>query len=542
MSTKGILFQKNTPPSGVSTSADSTSALILNGFAVSGKLNTGQVYTLRSERDAKALGITAEYDKSNAVLVFYHIKEFYRKTRNRPGTKLFLMIVPMGVTLVQMIEDVDLVYSKKTLIDAKSEIKQISFGFNPDEETATGGNIEIIEIGEDGDKITISIATGATTLLLASLIKTADVTTPALMAGALRAIINEGTSLHGFTAAGATSNVLLSAPRGYGDQLNDQGLSVDTTGDIDYNITQFENGVGYSPALVNQMAADSFNAIAKAQALYDWAFAQAMPCQIICEGKAFTNPVSTSQDLHNLPGNVDAKNVTLCIGQDWNKAEELPLYYKHAAIGTLLGDVAARKVNESVAWVEIGQLQSVAEGAWLNAGLSNHQTIDSVKEDWEILDQNGYVFPQRYANVDGIFWNNDWTCAKLSRNGEGNKILTFSEGGETFVIESRIYLGRTADKSIRLVYAKLIPKVKSPQVVNPTTGKLPQGTLIAFKTLGESAITEAMSDEVSGQNLYVDPDSDLFNSPQALNCALRIVPYGIADIIKVNFGLTTKIA
>jgi hypothetical protein len=542
MSVKGIIFNKQTPQSGVATSADSTSGMILGGVAVSGTLALNTKYKLRSVRDAIALGITEDYDKANAVLVYYHISEFYRRTRKKPGTVLYIMIVAQTVTLPQMIDDTGAVYAKKLLTDAKSEIKQLGFGFNPTETTATGGNFLFTAIGADNDTAVFKLTIGSTVLILGSYKKVSGDSTVALVATAVRAAINLLTPVHGFVAAGTAANVLLTAPKGYGDLLSTgTPLSVTIVGTIAATVTQFTGGAGYAPTVTNNMAADSFTAIANAQLLYDWAFNAGMPCQMIIEGKKFTGTAATAQDLHNLPSGADAPNTSLVVGQDWDWADTLPLYYCHAAVGTKLGDVAMRNVNENTGWVEVGDLTSVAEESWINAGFSSHAKIDTLKEDWDILDGLGYIFPITYPNLDGIYWNNDWTCAKLARDGNGNLILSQMIDGVKYLFESRIYLGRTIDKAIRQVYAALIKDVKSPQAVDPATGKLPTGVITYFKKKGENAIDDSMTNQISGRKVFIDPDSDLLNAPQQLLTSIEVVPYGNVDSIKVNIGITNRI-
>jgi len=527
MAIGGVKVIKSSPSSQVSLTGDNISGLILNGVATAG-LALGTVYSINGTFDAKALGLSDAYDKANGVLVYYHIKEFYRRTKNKAGTKLWFMLVATSVTLPVMVEDAGIVYAKKLINTAKGEIKQLGFGFNPAETKATGGNVNFTAVGADGDTVAVRITFDSKTITLGSFTKTAAESTATLLAVAVRAAINENTATHGFVAAGSTSNVALTAPAGYGASINGGSvLNLLINGTIAGTVTQFSSGVGYSPTLLNGYDTNLITAIAKAQALAVWAFEKGMGCQMILEGKAFV-PSAGSQDLGNID-DVVAPKVTVVSGQDYDKADVLPMWYKHAAIGTFLGDVAAREINQNPAWTEVGDLTDAANAGWLRAGFSNHTLIEEVQEIWDTLDDKRGIFPITYPLSDGIYWNNDYTCVTPETDEDG------------FINENTIHYGRTADKAARVLYAALFNDIKSTQKVDPTTGKLSIGTIHYFKGKCENRIDREMSNQISGRSVYVDPDSDLIAPPKTLNISFTIVPDGSADTIKVNLGLAKSI-
>lgn len=536
MSTKGVIIDKATPKTGVSTSADSTIGMVLTGVATSNLL-LGQTYKITSIADAKKLGLNPAYDKANGVLVYQHIKDFYDGTVNKPGSVIYLMLVAQNISLPSIIDDTGNIYAHKLLIDAKGEIKNIFFGFSPSETVATGGNILFTSVGAAGDIVKPTITVAGKVIVLCEYSVQAGDTTATLLATSVRAAINAKTYLHGFSAAGGTGNVALAAPKGYGATLNGGTvLAISITGTVAATLTQFSAGAGYVPTIVNGMDQDSFNAIAKGQALYNYAFSAAMPCNVHIEGKSFT-PSSSGQDLHSLPGGLDAKNVHLIVGQDWDKADELPQYNNYAAIGKWAGMVAAREVNENPAWVQEGNLTNVVDGTWINGGFSNHSKIETFKDIWDTIDNLGYIFPLTYANSDGVYWNDDWSCAKLSRDGNGDLILVDDQG---FLYESQLHLSRVADKMGRIAYATLLPYVKSTQKVDPETGKLSSGTVMYFKKIAEANVDKLMGDQISGRSVFVDPDSDLFNA-RTLNVSYTVQPDGSVGSILVQLALKSSI-
>ena len=361
---------------------------------------------------------------------------------------------------------------------------------------------------------------------LGSYTKTSGETTVALLAANIRAVINERTSVHGFEAAGSAANVDLTPPKGYGASLNGGSvLSTTIVGAITNTITQFSSGVGYAPTLLDGNDQDTYTAGLKAQALYDWAVERIMPCQMIVEGKS-TVPSSASRDLATL----DCDKVTIVSGQDYDKADELPMWWKHAAVGTKLGTVAAREINENTGWVEVGNLtdEKRTPARFLRAGFSNHTLVEAVKEIWDVLDDKKYIFPITYPLSDGYFWNNDYTCAPVLIDDEGN------------INEHNIRYGRTADKAARAIYVALFNDIKSPQPVDPATGKLPSGIILNFQGKAERRIDLEMENQISGRKVTVDPNSDLLIAKQ-LDVYFKVVPYGSTDTILVYVGLAKTI-
>jgi hypothetical protein len=417
MSVKGVIVRKKIPPSGVRTTADGISGLVAHAVAVPSTFVLGTTYKLFSLRDAESLGITEAYDNTNNLLLWYHIKEYYEETSLDAGTPLYIMGVAQSITFVAMVEDTAVIYGKKIMLDAKGEIKQLAYAYNP---------------------------------------------------------------------------------------------------------------TVYTPTLLNGVDTDLITAVGKAQLLHDYSVDNAMPLVVILEGKnGFLTPAAM-QDFRAIAG-VKAPNVAVCFGQDFDKADAKPIWNKHAAIGTLLGSVAARRVNESCAWVEVGNIQDVPRNRWVKPAFSNHILIDFNKADWQLLENKSVIFPITYAGLDGVFWNSDYTCDNPISDTEG------------YLNEWNLTYGRTLNKAIRSVYAALLPSVKSPQPVNPNTGKLDIGVIALFKAKALARIDSDMANEISGRDVFIDKDSDLINSPRELKAGVVVVPFGSTDSIRVDVALKKSI-
>jgi hypothetical protein len=286
--------------------------------------------------------------------------------------------------------------------------------------------------------------------------------------------------------------------------------------------------VDYVPTILDGMDEDVWNAIPKAQALVDWAFDKMYPTRVIIEGRSFTPNGAAAGDLRDID-DVKAPNVHIVVAQDYDYAEKDALLNKYAAVGTVLGTVASANVHENIGWVEKFNLTDAGSGRWLNAGFSNHTDAMAAQDNWELIDQKGYIFAMKYPRVDGFRWNNDHACTPIEVDAEGS------------MNEAYILFGRTMDNVVLSVFSALIGRVKSPQPVDPTTGKLPLAVIVDFKTRGEKQIDQDLAGKISGREVLVDKNSNLLPPSETLNLAVKCVPYGSAQSIKVKVGLVRNL-
>ena len=287
---------------------------------------------------------------------------------------------------------------------------------------------------------------------------------------------------------------------------------------------------------LNGFPEDVFGSIQLGQQLYDWAFSTFRPCQVILEGRDFNVANAASAlDLRNITINdqvLEAFKVSVCIAQDWKFADELDsIRKKMADLGTMLGSIAKKAVNENIGEVEGGNLVDVTNNKWLVAGLSNHQTVAGWDSQLEALDSKGYVFAISYTGIAGYYWNNDHTCTPIKKDKEG------------YFNEYTISYGRTHDKAVRDLRTCLLPKVKSTQPVDPNTGKLPQALVTYFERLADDDVFNTMAAEglITAGKTTVDPNSDLIISPRELKVSFVLVPTGQIDEIKGTINLKTSI-
>lgn len=287
---------------------------------------------------------------------------------------------------------------------------------------------------------------------------------------------------------------------------------------------------------IDGLPADIHSSILLAQQLYEWAYSTFRPCQICLEGRDFhASNAASALDLRNIliSGQVlEAFKVSVCIAQDWKFADGLDaVRQKMADLGTMLGSIARKAVNENIGEVRGGNLVDTTNNKWLIAGLSNHQTIAGWDSQLESLDAKGYIFAISYTGTSGYYWNNDHTCTPIKKDADG------------YFNEYTISYGRAHDKAVRDLRTCLIPEVKSTQPVDSTTGKLPQAMVTYYERLADDAVFNKMAAEglITAGKTTVDSESNLLISPRELHVSFVIVPTGQIDEIKGFINLKTSI-
>jgi hypothetical protein len=115
-------------------SEDNISGMVMQGVATTATLTTQalallQIVELNGVSDAEGYGLNDLYDETNKVLVYHHIKRFFK--RNKSAT-LYLMLVSQTTTLTQICDKAQPYL--KTLLSSSAtlgKIKQVAVCLNP---------------------------------------------------------------------------------------------------------------------------------------------------------------------------------------------------------------------------------------------------------------------------------------------------------------------------------------------------------------------------------------------------------------------------
>ena len=255
---------------------------------------------------------------------------------------------------------------------------------------------------------------------------------------------------------------------------------------------------------------------------------------VLLEGKAAATPVSVT----NLPDlrSLTAPQVSVIFGHDPAIAKLDAAYKLYAAIGSALGMLAVRKVNENIGSVRIQNppadsrirsdypLTDTAKGRWLSASLSDGTPMQNLsKTDLKTLTDKGYIYAAAYEGYGGIFFSHSPTCTtKTSDYG---------------YIENN----RTWNKAARLVRQTLLPEVKGVVQKDPQTGFIKSTTISYWQGLLNRALEQmVIGEEISGFRAFIDHRQSI-RPEHSLKVKIHIVKDEIAFEFEVDLGYTQKL-
>lgn len=405
---------RTNPPS------DSVFGIVFGGVAVSGLAQLNQPYRLLSPEDAEVIGINSAYDANNEVLVYYHIKEFFRLA---PDAELYIMLVEQSNT--------------QTAIS----------------DTATGSLRTLILSNEAERKI-----------------------------------------------------------KYLGIVLNPSGT--------------------YAPTITDNIDADVLTAISKAQELIDDLLeSEIFVDGIVLEGRNFGASINTAHNLRAL----NKGNVSVCIGADKGVQELDAKYTGTASVGSVLGMLAIRQVNENLGSVDIinkpaskkgNESYSLSDGiVWNSPILSGGTQVGTLtKNQIQDLTNKGYIFAGTYEGFGGVYFNSSPTCTAKSSD-------------YAFIENNRVW-----NKAARIIRATLIPKMKSVLKKDTTTGFIRPTATASLKAMCDAALKKQLVDinECSGAEVFINPNQTVdTDNPLVINA--RVVLDDIIHEMVINLGLTTQL-
>lgn len=246
------------------------------------------------------------------------------------------------------------------------------------------------------------------------------------------------------------------------------------------------------------------------------------------------NNLPTVLDFINQPiTNNDASRVSVVIGAD-------PLISKiqdgYAAIGSVLGMLSVRRVNESLGSVDIEVKPDYAKGRssysltdkgrnrWLSASLQNGTAISSLTTNEKAaLENSGYIFAGSYSGFAGIYFTPGFTA-------------TLANDDYHFIENNRVW-----NKSARALRTALLPRVLGNLLKDPTTGYIREIEAKELEALAQDSLQSMeAAQEISGFSVFIDPKQEL-TQDVALKVQAQIVANSIVFEIAIDLGLTNQI-
>lgn len=229
---------------------------------------------------------------------------------------------------------------------------------------------------------------------------------------------------------------------------------------------------------------------------------------------------------------LNAPNVSLVGLQDPDIAKLDDAYAKYAAVGTILGSRAVRKVNEDIGSTDIinkpdfakGQevypISDTVKGRFLSVSLSDGTDVKGLSQpEKDRLTTNGYIYGGKYQGFSGVYLNTEPTCVAIESD--------YSFGNNNGVWNK-------AARGIRLA---LLPKVKSILKRDKTTGQLKSYSVSTLELLAEKPIKKMISDnEISSGEIYISSEQNP-SDQTPLKVKASITKDGIVFNFEVELGL-----
>lgn len=451
---------------------------------------------------------------------------------------------------------------------------------------STGDTVKIVVT--EPNPVTTSNPTGTTAYTLCEYTQAAGDTTDTLLAVSVVAAINANSyltatgSLTGYTATNSAGVITLIARQGIGIGLNSgTPIATTVTGTLTATITQqFGTGTGgatagvyskkavwhyqvseffranptgvlwvgftatpsatyaevvtlgdaaegaikqyavFDPTVTNVATFTSNGTILQARAVD--LFGQYNPAGSI----VYAANIKAISDLSTLQNQQTKSNyyISLVIMQD-GAAAGAQLYINSGIsitnVGCVLGTISKAQVNQDIG--EIGAFNITDDTEMAVPAFANGQRVSAVASNLlDQLDSYRYIFATKQPNITGTYIVNDWTSITATSP------------------YYRISRNRTMSKAVRLIYANVVPLLKSQIQLNPD-GTITQVSIAKFAGAIIPVQTQMRNaNELSNLRITIDSAQNIISEGKIV-IGVAIQPTITADFIEVKMSFTAKI-
>lgn len=272
-----------------------------------------------------------------------------------------------------------------------------------------------------------------------------------------------------------------------------------------------KDATGYTATITDGLDADVYAAITKAQALVEWATDSLYaPLFVIVPGRHYSG---VAADLALLTERTDNR-VAVMIGDTTSGSND-------AAVGLLVGRVAAIPVMRSVARVKSGSIGASA----FYIGTKSPESANA-----DVISDAGFVTFRNFIGKAGYYFTDD-------------KLAT--EASDDYALIPR---RRSIDKAYRIAYKTLVNELND-EVPVTDDGYIPHAICKSIQNEVETAITNTMGtagelgrnpddSNDTGVSCYIDPNQNIVATNQ-FKAKLRIKPFGYPKYIDLYIGFKT---
>lgn len=185
--------------------------------------------------------------------------------------------------------------------------------------------------------------------------------------------------------------------------------------------------------------------------------------------------------------------------------------YYSAAIGQVLGRASKIGVHRNLGRVRDG---AIAQGGYLTDG----KTPEAHFSEWNILNDNGFIFYRTFIGKNGYYLN-------------GDPMATSPD--DDYGTLSR---GRVIDKAVIIAYRTYIDEILDNIEVDGEKGTIPTPLCKSFEASIIRAVGTQMAGEISSFRAYIDPAQNVLANGR-MNVVCKIVPLATLKEIRVDLSL-----
>lgn len=232
----------------------------------------------------------------------------------------------------------------------------------------------------------------------------------------------------------------------------------------------------------------------------------------------------------------DAPNISVSIAQDPDVANLSASYSNYADVGSVLGMLAVRGVNENLGSVDINRkpsgrrgdrdysLSDAGSGSWMSASLSDGKRFSSLSSaEKKALTSKGYIYAGSFEGYGGVFFNSSPTAVEKASD-------------YAYIERNRVW-----NKAARAIRTALIPEVRRTVKKDPSTGYIRSTTITRWTGIVKKVLERMeAADEISGYAVYIDPKQVLSES-SPLRVKASVVSDDIVHEFEIDLGLTKQV-
>lgn len=259
---------------------------------------------------------------------------------------------------------------------------------------------------------------------------------------------------------------------------------------------------------------------------------------VILEGLAKTagaNTFNSLVDVYDLL-TLSAPNVSVCVLQDPTQTALNAAFAKRAAVGTILGSIAVRKVHEDLGSVDVEEKPNARKGEetfsiadstldkWTSVALSDGTLLKNVSQATQTaLDGKGYIFAGSFEGYSGVYLSGCPTAVNADSD------------------YSAFNLNCIWNKAARTIRKTLIPLVRS-NVPKELDGSIQSTWIASAEDKVGKALKKAIIDtgNATAYDLYINPIQTV-NKTTPLSVKAQVQVGDIVHEFDVDLGLTSKI-